>query len=103
MFDDAHRFNTYASPTPVTDGSSVYVWFDSQGLYKYDFAGNLLWSASLGGIATLGVGYGGSPVLFDDLILLLCDQDEREHSFLAAVSTSGGKVRWKLDRKNQIN
>jgi outer membrane protein assembly factor BamB len=102
VFDDTHRFNTYASPTPVTDGSAVYVWFDSQGLYKYDFDGNLLWSASLGGIATLGVGYGGSPVLFEDLILLLCDQDEGEHSFLAAVSTHDGKLRWKLDRKNQI-
>lgn len=61
VFDNTHRFNTYASPTPVTDGKFVYVWFDSQGLYKYDFEGKLIWSASLGGIATLGVGYGGSP------------------------------------------
>jgi outer membrane protein assembly factor BamB len=102
VFDDTHRFNTYASPTPVADGKFVYVWFDSQGLYKYDFDGNLVWSASLGGIATLGVGYGGSPILFEDLILLLCDQDEGEHSFLAAVSTSDGKIAWKLARKNQI-
>ncbi len=74
VFDDTHRFNTYASPTPVTDGKFVYVWFESQGLYKYDFDGNLL----------------------------LCDQDEGEHSFLAAVSTRDGKVAWKLNRKNQI-
>ncbi len=102
VFDDTHRFNTYASPTPVADGKFVYVWFDSQGLYKYDFAGNLVWSTSLGGIATLGVGTGGSPVLFEDLILLLCDQDEGERSFLAAISTRDGKVVWKVDRKNQI-
>jgi outer membrane protein assembly factor BamB len=102
VFDNTHRFNTYASPTPVADGKFVYVWFDSQGLYKYDFGGNLIWSASLGGIARLGVGYGGSPILFEDLILLLCDQDEGEHSFLAAVSTSDGKIAWKLARKNQI-
>ena len=102
VFDNTHRFNTYASPTPVTDGKFVYVWFDSQGLYKYDFDGNLVWPASLGGIATLGVGYGGSPILFEDLVLLLCDQDEGEHSFLAAVSTSNGKIAWKLARKNQI-
>jgi outer membrane protein assembly factor BamB len=102
VFDDTHRFNTYASPTPVTDGKFVYVWFESQGLYKYDFDGKLVWTASLGGIASLGVGTGGSPVLFEDLILLLCDQDEGEHSFLAAVSTRDGKVVWKLDRKNQI-
>src|SRR5215472_5013735 len=102
VFDDTHRFNTYASPTPVADGKFVYVWFDSQGLYKFDFAGNLIWSTSLGGIATLGVGTGGSPVLFEDFILLLCDQDEGKHSFLAAVSTRDGKIAWKLDRKNQI-
>jgi len=102
VFDNTHRFNTYASPTPVTDGKFVYVWFDSQGLYKYDFDGNLVWSASLGEIATLGVGYGGSPILFEDLLLVLCDQDEGEHSFLAAVSTSDGKIAWKLARKNQI-
>ena len=102
VFDDTHRFNTYASPTPVTDGKFVYVWFESQGLYKYDFDGKLVWTASLGGIASLGVGTGGSPVLFEDLILLLCDQDEGAHSFLAAVSTRDGKVAWKLDRKNAI-
>jgi len=102
VFDNTHRFNTYASPTPVADGKFVYVWFDSQGLYKYDFDGNLIWSASLGGIATLGVGYGGSPILFEDLILLLCDQDEGAHSFLAAVSTNDGKIAWKLARKNQL-
>jgi outer membrane protein assembly factor BamB len=102
VFDDTHRFNTYASPTPVADGKFLYVWFDSQGLYKYDFAGNLIWSTSLGGIATLGVGTGGSPVLCEDLILLLCDQDEGERSFLTAVSTRDGKVVWKIDRKNQL-
>jgi len=102
VFDDIHRFNTYASPTPVTDGKFLYVWFESQGLYKYDFEGRLVWTASLGGIASLGVGTGGSPVLFEDLILLLCDQDEGEHSFLAAVSTGDGKVVWRVDRKNAI-
>ena len=102
VFDDIHRFNTYASPTPVTDGKFVYVWFESQGLYKYDFDGKLVWTASLGGIASLGVGTGGSPVLFEDLILLLCDQDEGKDSFLAAVSTRDGKVAWKLNRKNAI-
>jgi len=102
VFDDTHRFNTYASPTPVTDGKYVYAWFDSQGLYKYDFDGNLVWSSLLGGISTLGVGYGGSPVLYEDLVIVLADQDEGEHSFLAAVSTKDGKIAWKLARKNQI-
>ncbi len=99
VFDDVHRFNTYASPTPATDGKHLYAYFESQGLYKYDFEGNLVWKMSLGGIATLGVGTGVSPVLFEDKILILADQDEGEGSFLAAVSKADGKISWKVPRK----
>ncbi len=102
VFDDIHKFNTYASATTVTDGKFVYAYFDSQGLYKFDFEGNLIWKMSLGGIATLGVGTGGSPVLFEDKILILADQDDGEGSFLAAVATEDGKVAWKIPRKAQI-
>jgi len=102
VFDDTHRFNTYASPTPVTDGKYVYAYFESQGLYKYDFAGALIWKMSLGGIATLGVGTGVSPVLFEDKILILADQDEGESSFLAAINTADGKIAWKTPRKEAI-
>jgi outer membrane protein assembly factor BamB len=102
VFDDIHKFNSYASPTPVTDGKFVYAYFESQGLYKLDFEGNLIWKTSLGGIATLGVGAGGSPVLFEDKILILADQDEGEGSFLAAISTQDGKLAWKVTRKAQV-
>ena len=44
--------------TAVTDGKFVYAYFESQGLYKYDFDGKLMWKMLLGGIATLGVGTG---------------------------------------------
>ncbi|MGC9948459.1 MAG: PQQ-binding-like beta-propeller repeat protein [Bryobacteraceae bacterium] len=103
VFDDIHKFNTYASPTPVTDGKYLYAYFESQGLYKYDFDGNLLWKMSLGGIATLGVGPGDSPILFEDKILILADQDEGETSFLAAVSTADGKIAWKTPRKEVVD
>jgi outer membrane protein assembly factor BamB len=103
VFDDIHKFNTYASPTPVTDGKFVYAYFESQGLYKYDFEGNLIWKMALGGIATLGVGTGGSPVLFENKILILADQDEGEGSFLAAISTEDGKIAWKTPRKAQVS
>jgi len=102
VFDDIHKFNTYASPTPVTDGRYVYVYFESQGLYKYDFEGNLAWKMSLGGIATMGVGTGVSPVLFEDKILILADQDEGEASFLAAVATADGKIAWRTPRKEAL-
>ncbi len=101
-FDDVARFNTFASPTVVTDGKGVYAYFESQGLYKYDFEGKLQWKMSLGGIATLGVGTGVSPVLAGDRVVILADQDEGEKSFIAAVSTLDGKIAWKTSRKNAL-
>ena len=101
--DEIHKFNTYASATTVTDGKFVYAYFESQGLYKYDFEGKQIWKMSLGPISTEGVGNGVSPVLFEDKIIILADQDEGENSFLAAVSTSDGKIAWKIARKAQVS
>jgi outer membrane protein assembly factor BamB len=101
--DEIHKFNTYASATTVTDGKFVYAYFDSQGLYKYDFDGRQIWRMSFGPIYSEGVGSGVSPVLFEDKIIILADQDEGERSFMAAVSTSDGKIAWKIARKAQVS
>jgi outer membrane protein assembly factor BamB len=97
--DEIHKFNTYASPTTVTDGKFVYAYFESQGLYKYDFEGNQIWKVSFGPIMSEGLGAGVSPVLFEDKIIILADQDEGEHSFLTAVSVKDGSTVWKTARK----
>ena len=101
--DEIHKFNTYASATTVTDGKFVYAYFESQGLYKYDFDGKLIWKMSLGPISTEGVGSGVSPLLFEDKIIILADQDEGENSFMAAISTSDGKIAWKVARQAQVS
>ena len=58
---------------------------------------------SLGPISTVGVGTGVSPVLFEDKIIILADQDEGENSFMAAVSTKDGKIAWKVARNAQVS
>ena len=98
VYDDRHKAGSYASPTPITDGKALYVWFESQGLYCYDFSGKLVWQSSAGPIATVGMGPGTSPVLYNDLIIVQCDQEEGEPSFLAAFSTKTGKLVWKQKR-----
>ena len=45
-----HRDNSPASPSPVTDGSNVYVFFQDLGLLAYDARGKELWRVSLGAI-----------------------------------------------------
>ncbi len=100
VYDGRHTANSYASPTVVSDGRNAYAWFESQGMYAYDFDGKLLWKASLGGINTLNLGPGSSPLLVDDVIIVQCDQDAGTESFIAGISKKDGKIAWKTPRKN---
>lgn len=103
MFDYRHKKNTYASPTPVTDGRYVYVSFGSEGVYCYDFKGKLVWKKSLGGIPTLGMGAGTSPVLYENLMILQCDENTGENSFIAAFDKKTGKEVWRVKRPVQVS
>ena len=90
MYDNRHSKNTYASSTMVTDGTSVYAFFESGGLYAFDFDGKLLWKKSLGGIAKAGMGPGTSPVIFENLLILQCDQEMGDGSFIVALDRKDG-------------
>ncbi|MBI5087140.1 MAG: PQQ-binding-like beta-propeller repeat protein [Acidobacteria bacterium] len=103
VYDERHKKNTYATPTPVTDGKAVYVSFESQGVYSYSFDGKLRWKASLGNIGTVGMGPASSPVLFGNLVILLCDQEEGEASFITALNAASGKQVWKTPRQEAAN
>jgi outer membrane protein assembly factor BamB len=102
-YDSAHRKASFASLTTVTDGERVYAFFGAEGLYAYDFAGNQRWKASLGGIANLGVGYGTSPILHKGLLIVQCDEDGGEKSFVAAFEAKTGKEVWRTARKIQVS
>jgi outer membrane protein assembly factor BamB len=101
MSDDHHRSNTYASPSVVTDGTLAYAFFESLGLYAYDFDGNLKWKTSLGDIIKAGLGPGTSPVLYKNLIILQCDQEMGTGSFIVALDKRTGKEAWRTERKNR--
>ena len=103
-FDTRHQRGSFASQTPVTDGKLVYAYFGSEGLvFAYDFEGNLKWKVALGGIATVGVGVGTSPVLYRDLLILQCDEDNGEKSFIAALDKRTGREAWRVPRKVQVS
>jgi outer membrane protein assembly factor BamB len=46
VYDNRHKKNTYASATPVTDGKFVYISFEAEGIYCYDFDGKRIWKTS---------------------------------------------------------
>lgn len=87
--------NSPASPSPVTDGKSVYVFFGDYGLIAYDLSGKERWRQPLGPFNNVN-GHGSSPVLVDDMLVLLCDQDAG--SYMIALDKASGKVRWKIER-----
>ena len=101
VFDHRHRKNTYASPTPATDGKYVYAFFGSEGLYCYDFKGKQIWKLSLGGIPQLGMGPGSSPVLYENLVIVTADRDVGEGSYIVALDKKTGKEVWRDERKTR--
>ena len=81
--------NTYASETPVTDGERVYAYFGNLGVFCYDFAGEPLWSRTLGSYKTAdGMGTGSSPILHGENIFVL--NDNEDDSFLVALDRKTG-------------
>src|SRR5918992_87322 len=88
--------NGPASPSPVTDGTNVYVFFQDFGMLSYDPAGKERWKLPLGPF-NMFYGFGASPILVDDKVILPVDQDHPT-SYLIAVDKNSGRVRWKVDR-----
>ncbi len=87
--------NGPSSPSPVTDGSNVYVFFQEFGLAAFDAVGKQLWSLPLGPFNVF-YGFGASPILANGMLILPVDQDLG--SYLLAVEAKTGKVRWKTER-----
>ena len=88
--------NGPASPSPVTDGTNVYVFFQEAGMLSFDADGKERWRLPLGPF-NMFYGFGASPILVDDKVILPVDQDNPT-SYLIAVDKDTGKLRWKIDR-----
>jgi len=101
VYDSRHKKASFASSTPATDGKYVFAFFGSEGLYAYDFSGKLLWKQAMPKIGTASVGYGVSPILCNNLVIMLCD-DSGGNSFIAAYDKKTGKEAWRVARKVDI-
>ncbi len=85
----------YAAPTPVTDGTRVYAFFDDPGLVAVTLDGKPCWTCPLG---TFKAGYGmsNSPVLAGEMVVQVCDPDTL--GFIVGVDRTTGAVKWKTPR-----
>lgn len=104
-----HNMNSYATPTPVTDGKLVYAVFAGGSFVALDFAGNIQWiNSDLKFYSQHGMGT--SPILYGDLLLFPVNPSSREEpkslgfqepwdkSYLLALDKHNGKERWRGKR-----
>jgi outer membrane protein assembly factor BamB len=92
-----YKANDGASPSPVSDGKNVFVFFQELGLISYAPDGKERWRVPLGPFNSF-YGMGGSPVLAGNTLVMVCDQ--RANSFVVAVDARNGKELWRKDRSN---
>lgn len=98
-----HPHNSYASPTPATDGKYLVAFFGSEGLYCFDLKGKLLWKKDLGAmdqgafdLPDYQWGSAASPVLWQGKVYLQVDM--HKGSFLAAFDSASGRELWRTPR-----
>ncbi len=92
--------NGPASPSPVTDGTNVYYFFQDFGLISYTADGKERWRMPLGPF-NMFYGFGASPILENGTLLLPVDQDT--DPYLLAVDANTGKEKWRVSRPHVIS
>jgi outer membrane protein assembly factor BamB len=92
-----------SSPSPVTDGRSVWVMTGTGVLKAFDFAGKELWSRNIQadyGPFGLQWGYASSPLLFEDslYVQVLHGMHTDDPSYLLRIDKASGKTVWRVLR-----
>jgi outer membrane protein assembly factor BamB len=91
-----HTKNSHASPTPLVDGSRVFVHFGHQGTAGLDTSGRVIWRNRDNDYAPVH-GNGGSPVLVDGLLIFSCDGGS--DPYVVALDAASGEERWRFERQ----
>ncbi len=89
-----HSKNSHASPTPVIDGEMIYVHFGKHGTACLNAQGEIVWKTQLE--YNHRHGPGGSPVIFENLLIIACDGIDTQ--YMIALDKATGKEVWKTMR-----
>jgi outer membrane protein assembly factor BamB len=97
------RKHNMSSPSPVTDGKTVWVLTGTGVLKAFDFAGKELWARDIQkeyGAFGLNHGYGSSPLLFQGSLFIpvLHGMKTDDPSYLLRIDGATGKTLWKVER-----
>lgn len=98
-----HPKSSHASSTAATDGKHIVAFFGSEGLYCYDFDGNLLWKRDFGVLDSSWYTmpeaqweFGSSPIIHQGKVII--QVDVQKDSFIAALDIETGETIWKTKR-----
>lgn len=100
--------NSYATPTPVTDGKYVYSVFYDGTVIAVDFTGKIVWKNSEVKFFSLH-GLGASPILANGQVIMPFDGSSRkdtqvgwkipwDKAVVLSLDAGNGSVRWKGTR-----
>jgi len=97
-----HKQNM-SSPSPVTDGKSVYVMTGIGVLKGFDLSGNELWMRDIQkdyGKFGLNWGYASSPLLYEDSLYVQVLHGMKTHdpSYVMRIDKKTGKTVWRVIR-----
>jgi outer membrane protein assembly factor BamB len=95
-----HQRNTVATSTPTVDEDRLYLTWATPENYTVqalDHQGKELWEISLGPYKSQH-GFGSSPIVFEDLLILPNEQDGG--GSLVALDKKTGKQAWSIPRQS---
>ena len=92
-----------SSPSPVTDGKTVWVLTGTGVLKAFDFKGSELWARDIQkdyGAFGHNHGYGSSPLLLDGALYIpvLHGMKTDDPSYILKIDGKSGKTLWRMER-----
>ncbi|WP_397568983.1 PQQ-binding-like beta-propeller repeat protein [Schlesneria sp. T3-172] len=93
-----HGKNSYASPSVLIDGPQLFVHFGKLGTACLTRGGEIVWKTELQ--YNHRHGPGGSPVVFDDLLIIACDGTDVQ--YVTALNKKTGEEVWKTPRDGKM-
>lgn len=98
-----HPKSSHANTTVATDGTHLLAFFGSEGLYCYNYQGDLLWSRDFGLInsawnvvESAEWEFSSSPVIFQDKVII--QADALNTAFVAVLDLFTGETLWRQER-----
>jgi outer membrane protein assembly factor BamB len=91
-----HAKNSHASPTPLVHDGAVYVHFGTYGTARLRASDGTIEWINQELVYPPMHGSGGSPVLHDGVLAIICDGSSEP--FVAAIEASSGRLLWKRRR-----